>query len=226
MKDAIDIVLLSDMHLSRERPFFQFNWEMTLERLNGKPPALVLVGGDIALDGSHHPEDIAFAKTQLDRLPCAWLNVPGNHDVGNNLPDVRGEATITADRLKTYRDTVGADFWQHDIGEWRCIGLDSLLCGSNLPEEDDQRQFLEDAIATRGDRKIATMYHKPFCHQKWDEAAIGQHFWFPETRDLLIPYLESGQIDLQISGHLHESRMRVIEGVPNLWRHRYHFRRT
>ncbi|MFB9947530.1 metallophosphoesterase family protein [Rhizobium puerariae] len=217
MKDAIDIVLISDMHLSRARPFFQFNWEMTVERLNETPPELVLVVGDIALDGSHHPEDLAFAKAQLDRLRCPWLNVPGNHDVGNNLPDVRGEATINAERLKIYRDIVGADYWHHDIGQWRFIGLNSLLCGSGLSEENEQRQFLQVSIDSAGRQRVATLYHKPFCHEAWDETPVGQHFWFQEARRLLIPYLEAGQIDLQISGHLHESRLKVIEGVPNLW---------
>jgi len=217
MQDAQNIVIISDMHLSRARPFFQFNWEMTVERLRDKPPEFVFVIGDIALDGSHHPDDLAFAKRQLDRLPCPWLNVPGNHDVGNNLPDVRGEATINPERLRTYREIVGADYWRHDIGNWRFIGLNSLLCGSGLAEEEEQRQFLKVSIESRENRRIAMLYHKPFCHETWDEAAIGQHFWFPEARHLLTPYLSTGQIDLQISGHLHESRLKTIEGIPNLW---------
>ncbi|QRM32354.1 metallophosphoesterase [Microvirga sp. VF16] len=217
MTEATEIVLISDMHLSRARPFFHFNWEVTLERLGEKPPALILVAGDIALDGSHHRDDLAFAKKQLDRLPCQWLAVPGNHDVGNNLPDLRGEAVITAERLKIYKDILGDDFWSHDVGGWRFIGLNSLLCGSGLAEEETQKRFLRSAIETRGSRRVATIYHKPFCHDAWGEAPIGQHFWFPETRHLLLSYLQAGQIDLQISGHLHESRLKTIEGVANIW---------
>lgn len=211
------IALISDMHLSRPRPFFHFNWEITLERLAEAPPDLILVGGDMALDGAHNPEDVLFARRQLDRLPAPWLAVPGNHDVGNNHPDVRGEAVVTPERLAHYEAAFGTSFWCHDVGDWRIVGLNSLLCGSGLPQEEAQRRFLDETIAGRGTRRVATLCHKPFCNTGWDEAPIGQHFWFPEARDLLIPHLRAGRIDLQISGHLHEGRCTFIEGIPNLW---------
>jgi 3',5'-cyclic AMP phosphodiesterase CpdA len=47
-------------------------------------PDVVVHVGDPCLDGTHHPEDLDFAREQLDRLPAPWVSIPGNHDIGDN----------------------------------------------------------------------------------------------------------------------------------------------
>ncbi|MEH2478091.1 3',5'-cyclic AMP phosphodiesterase CpdA [Nitrobacteraceae bacterium AZCC 2146] len=211
------IALISDIHLSRQRPYFHVNWEILLEELAAVAPELVLVAGDLSLDGPHHSDDLAFARAQLDRMPCPWLAVPGNHDVGNNLPDVRGETTVTGERVATFRNLIGPDFWLHDVPGWRIIGLDSLICGSGLAAEQEQAVFLRQALDTTGGRKVALMYHKPFCLDRPDETAPSQSFWYPQSRALLGEHLSEGSLHLLLSGHLHESRDRLIGTARHIW---------
>lgn len=208
------VALISDIHLSRARPYFHFNWEILLECLAEEGPDLVLVSGDLSLDGPHHPDDLAFARTQLDRLPAPWRAVPGNHDVGNNIPDLRGEAVITEARIAEYRAVFGLDHWLHDVPGWRIIGLNSLLCGSGFAAEADQAAFLADAIAS-APAQIALIFHKPFCEEDPADAAISQSYWYPATRSLLTPHM--ARVQLMLAGHLHESRDFMIDGVRHLW---------
>ncbi|MBB3769432.1 3',5'-cyclic AMP phosphodiesterase CpdA [Angulomicrobium tetraedrale] len=219
---ASTIVLVSDTHLSRARPFFQFNWEIFLQAVQANPPDLVLAGGDMALNAPSHPDDLAYAREQLDRLPCPWAMVPGNHDVGNNPPppetvDTRGETTVSQALIDHYRATIGPDFWARDIDAWRIIGLDSLLCGSGLPAEAEQASFLESAMAEVGKRPVALCFHKPVFRDALGEADIFQGVWYPQARRLIRPHLDSGRVRLVLSGHTHEGRDETHGPTRHVW---------
>lgn len=219
---ASTIVLVSDTHLSRARPFFQFNWEIFLQAMQADPPDLVLAGGDVALNAPSHPDDLVYAREQLDRLPCPWVMVPGNHDVGNNPPppdsvDGRGETTISQELLDRYRSIIGPDFWTRDIDGWRLVGLDGLLCGSGLPAEAEQAAFLEAAISGAGARAVALCFHKPVFRDAIDETDIFQSVWYPGARSLIRPYLESGRVQLVLSGHTHEGRDETVGPTRHVW---------
>ena len=166
MTEAASIVLLSDIHLSRARPFFHANWELLLRDLGTRPaPDLFIVTGDLALDGPIRSDDLAFARTQLDRLPAPWHAIPGNHDIGSNRPDLRGEMVVDAARRAAWLEHLGPDWWSLDLPGWRLIGLDCLIAGSGLDAEATQAAFLDDAIAGAGGRQVALFYHKPLCVQ-------------------------------------------------------------
>ncbi|WP_375457772.1 metallophosphoesterase family protein [uncultured Enterovirga sp.] len=212
------IALVSDIHLSRQRPYFHFNWEILLECLAAERPDLVLVTGDLAIDGAHRSDDLAFARSELARLPCPWLAVPGNHDVGNNVPDLRGEAVITRERLAAYREAIGPDHWVDDrVPGWRLIGLNSLLGGSGFPEESEQAGFLSDTLDGAEGRRVALLYHVPFCDADPADPTLSGAFWHPGNRALLQRPFDEGRIALVLSGHLHESRDRTIGPVRHVW---------
>ncbi|MCP3418660.1 metallophosphoesterase [Bradyrhizobium brasilense] len=219
---ASTIILVSDPHLSRARPFFQFNWEIFLQAMQANPPDWVLMGGDAALNAASHPDDLVYAREQLDRLPCPWTMVPGNHDVGNNpLPpgtiDKRGETAISQVLLDRYRSIIGPDFWTRDIDGWRVIGLNSLLCGSGLPAEMEQTTFLEAAISGARARPVTLCFHKPVFRDTIDETDIFQSVWYPTARDLIRPYLDRGRVRLVLSGHAHEGRDETVGLTRHVW---------
>ena len=112
------IVQISDVHLSRRRPFFHHNWELLVDLLAAEPCDLIVCSGDMTVDGADFEEELAFAAEQFRRIKRDILFVPGNHDIGNSRPDVRGgESVITAERRKAYIRHFGADFWMREIGE-------------------------------------------------------------------------------------------------------------
>ncbi|HEY4251199.1 MAG TPA: metallophosphoesterase [Roseomonas sp.] len=217
MTTAPRIALISDIHLSRARPYFHANWEILLQDLARVAPDLVLVAGDISLDGPHREDDLIFARAQLDRLPAPWRAVPGNHDVGNNIPDLRGEAIVTEPLRAAWLRHFGADFWSLDIGGWRIVGLDSLIGGSGFAAEAEQVAFLEQAVLEAAGRKVALLHHKPLCAFELLDTEISQSFWYPATREPVLRLMRDGLIHLCLSGHLHESRDRLIAGVRHVW---------
>jgi 3',5'-cyclic AMP phosphodiesterase CpdA len=211
------IALISNIHLSRARRYFHANWDILLEELAAEALDLILISGDLALDGPHREDDLAFARAQLDRLPAPWHAVPGNHDIGNARPDLRGEAVVTEARREAWTHYFGPAWWSLDVDGWRVVGLDSLVCGSGFPAETEQAAFLHGAFAGAEGRPVALLFHKPLCDQSMLEPAMSQSFWYPAARALVADALQQGAVRLVISGHLHEARDRMIEGIRHLW---------
>ena len=212
------IGLLSDVHLSRARPWFHANWELLLAELARAPaPDMFIITGDCALDAPVREDDLAFAREQFDRLPAPWHALPGNHDIGACHPEGAGEALVSQALLAAWTRHFGADFWVLDVPGWRLIALNSLIPGSNLPAEHAQAAFLEDAISTAGAQQVAVLTHKPLCLHDVTETANSAACWRPQTRELLHRHVREGRVALIISGHLHESRDRIIAGARHLW---------
>ena len=212
------IGLLSDVHLSRARPWFHANWELLLAELARAPaPDMFIITGDCALDAPVREDDLAFAREQFDRLPAPWHALPGNHDIGACHPEGAGEALVSEALLAAWTRHFGADFWVLDVPGWRLIALNSLSPGSNLPAERAQAAFLEDAISTAGAQQVAVLTHKPLCLHDVTETANSAACWRPQTRELLHRHVREGRVALIISGHLHESRDRIIAGARHLW---------
>ena len=212
------IGLLSDVHLSRARPWFHANWELLLAELARAPaPDMFIITGDCALDAPVREDDLVFAREQFDRLPAPWHALPGNHDIGACYPEGAGEALVSEGLLSAWRRHFGPDFWVLDVPGWRLIALNSLIPGSHLPAEQEQAAFLEDAIATAGARRVAVLTHKPLCLHDVTETANSAACWRPQTRELLQRHVREGKVALIISGHLHESRDRIIAGARHIW---------
>ncbi|MDX8521764.1 metallophosphoesterase family protein [Mesorhizobium dulcispinae] len=211
------IAFISDPHLSEERPFFQFNWEILVDELSQRRPDLVLVGGDLALDGANNPSDLWFARRQLERLGCPWLAVPGNHDVGDLTKAATSEAAVTEERRNRYLETIGRDFWSFDIGDWRIIGLNSMILTSGFAAEAEQERFLARSIGEAGSRQVALLSHMAVCDAALSEVDTTGWFVPSESRDMLGAYFRAGKIQLCLSGDMHQSRDRTIEGIRHVW---------
>jgi 3',5'-cyclic AMP phosphodiesterase CpdA len=212
------IGLLSDIHLSRARPWFHANWELLLRALAATPPPdLFIITGDCALDAPVREDDLAFAREQFDRLSAPWHALPGNHDIGACHPNGGGEMLVNEALLAAWGRHFGADHWVVDVPGWRLIALNSLTPGSGLAAEQAQSAFLDASIADAGARRIAILTHKPLCIHHVQETATSAACWRPETRELILRHSRAGRIDLIISGHLHEARDRIIAGARHLW---------
>jgi 3',5'-cyclic AMP phosphodiesterase CpdA len=211
------IALISDVHLSRSHPYFHLNWELLLVALAADRPEHILIGGDCALDAPHREDDLAFARAQFDRLPAPWSAVPGNHDVGNNVPDLRGESMVTEARRAAWLHHFGADWWSLDFPGWRFVGLNSLITQTGFAAEAEQEAFLAAAVASADGRQVAVICHKPLCVFSMLETEQTQSTWFPAARAPLARLLRESQVRLVLSGHLHESRDRLVEGTRHVW---------
>jgi alkaline phosphatase D len=216
---ATRIVQISDTHLSRRRPFFHHNWEVLVDLLANEPCDLIVCSGDMSVDGADFEEELAFAAEQFRRIKREVLFVPGNHDIGNSRPDVRGgETVITAERREAYLRYFGADFWMRDVGSsLRLLGLNSMLFGSGLPAEAEQNELIRDAAARDVGRRLLIFQHKPLYLADATDDKPTQGALYPEHRKLLRQMLSSrGEVTIA-SGHIHDYRTDAWDHLKQIW---------
>ncbi len=200
---ALTIVQVSDTHLSRKWAYFQDNWDAFLDCMHEERPDFIFVTGDMCFNGAKTPDDLAYTREQMARLPVPWRAIPGNHDIGDTPPDRRLKGPITAARRTRYRRQFGPDFWVEDLGGWRFIGLNAQLLESGLAAEKAQMAMLQDALASADDRSVALLIHKPLFLQNRDETGHALSRLWPRSRKRLLSLCEKYRVKLVASGHRH-----------------------
>jgi 3',5'-cyclic AMP phosphodiesterase CpdA len=170
------IIQISDPHLSRTHGFFNHNWRALMPRLASAAPALVVVSGDLTVDGADSVDDLAWAAAELERIRASpWVSLPGNHDIGEEQRDVAHGQTIDPKRCDRWIDRFGHDWWVREAGAWRLIGIDSQLLGSGLGTEAVQWAWLEATLAADPQRPTGIFLHKPLFLEAPDEPDLPGH---------------------------------------------------
>ncbi|KQV70227.1 metallophosphoesterase [Rhizobium sp. Root1220] len=196
------IIQITDTHLSQSKPHFNGNWAPLVCWINETGADLVVHTGDLSVDGADSDEDLSFSMDLMRQVSVPMLIVPGNHDVGH-LP---GSAQpVNAERLARWRRIVGPDYWVKDIGDWRLIGLDSLLMGCEDTEEQAQFDWLQRTLAERGGRRVAIFAHKPLFVDDAQEGDTGYWSVRPLQRRRLYDLIAAHDVAFFGSGHLHWS---------------------
>lgn len=196
------ILQLTDTHLSPRNGLFRDNLDRLRRFAEDARPDLVIVTGDLSLDGADQPEDLALAMRLLRAFPAPLLCIPGNHDTGSHIHTMPRQPVSSA-RVARFRAEVGADHWLRDLPGWRLVGLNTEVLGTGLPEEAAQAAFLAAAAAGAGARRIALFLHKPaFVTEPADPTF---DYWSvpPAARASLSPLLDHPGLRLVASGHLH-----------------------
>jgi 3',5'-cyclic-AMP phosphodiesterase len=176
--------------------------------------------GDLSFDGAHDVEDLRHARRQLDRLPVPWHAVPGNHDVGDNpWPGAPDGSTVDNDRNRRWLDVVGADHWSLQLDGWRLLAINAQLLGSGLPGETRQWTWLQAQLDEGADAKGTVMIsHKPLTASDGELDAAPPYRFVPQpARDRLMALMRGRNVALVVSGHVHQYRRLVVDGVRHLW---------
>mgnify|MGYP000539587806 FL=1 len=211
------IVQVSDIHLSRKRAYFLDNWDVFVEEMRADPPDRIYVTGDLCLNGPNEPDDVAFAREQLNRLPVPWKALPGNHDSGELPPDERLGKPLTATRREIWLEYFGADYWFEDIGDWCFVGLNAQLIDSGFGEETAQWRFLESVADGREKRSLGIFLHKPLYLRRPDETDQKLSALMPEGRAKLLEFCAHHKAKFVGSGHLHCYRSMRHGGLRLIW---------
>ncbi|MCB4822883.1 metallophosphoesterase family protein [Roseicella aerolata] len=196
------ILQISDTHLSPRTSLFRRNLALIAAWAEAARPDLVVVTGDLSLDGADREEDLAFAMGLLRPLPAPLLVLPGNHDVGSD-PRTMPKQPVDATRLARFRRLAGEDAWARDLPGWRLIGLNTEIMGTGLPEEAAQAGFIRQAAAGVGERRIALFLHTPAFTSMPEDPRFDYWAVAPEARPALAPLLGHPGLSLVASGHLH-----------------------
>jgi 3',5'-cyclic AMP phosphodiesterase CpdA len=210
------IAQISDSHLSADKPFFVPNFERLAERLGAERYDLVVNSGDVSLNGTDEIDDLVAAKTLHDAIGLSYRVIAGNHDIGDNqeCSEVHG---VTDQRRDRFRSVFGDDWWIHDVPGWRLIGLNALVMGGAMAASEAQFDFLAGAAATSGGRSILLFIHKPLYLASRAEQVVGGRYVNPAARGRLFAALGDRRPAIVASGHVHQSRDVVLEGIHHCW---------
>lgn len=200
------VLQISDTHLSRERPFFDVNFDAVVRHVEATAPDLVINTGDLALDGPARPDDLRHAHARHAGLSAPLRTIPGNHDIGDNpYPGRTPKQPVTAATLAVWRDLFGPDWWAMDVPGWRFVAIDAQLLGTGLADEAEQWAFLADALAGAGDAKVALWTHKPLFVDDPDRAPAPDFRYLPVAeRRRLTAMLDGVDLRLVACGHAHQ----------------------
>ncbi|MCD2179509.1 metallophosphoesterase family protein [Rhizobium sp. C1] len=208
------IIQITDTHFSPTKPHFNGNWEPLLAWLEAEKPDLIIHTGDLTIDGADQADDIVFSLTLMRQASAPMLIVPGNHDVGH-LP---GSAQpVDSTRLNRWNHYVGSDRFTQDIDGWRLIGFNSLVLGRDDALEEEQLDWLAEAMAGAGERRIALFTHKPIFVDDPQEGDTGYWSVRPAPRARLYEMMERHDVGLVGSGHLHWAWQGAFDGTNLIW---------
>ncbi len=208
------IIQITDTHFSPEKQHFNGNWAPLLNWIEDTGADLIVHTGDLTVDGADKAEDITFCMDLMRQVSVPMLIVPGNHDVGH-MPG--GAQPVNAERLKRWRDLAGPDRWFHDAGEWRFVGLNSLIFGHEDEEEQVQFEWLRETLEDRKGRSIALFAHKPLFVDDPNEGETGYWGARPKERAQLFDLIKAHDVALYASGHLHWAWQGRHENMALTW---------
>ncbi|WP_038971022.1 hypothetical protein, partial [Bradyrhizobium genomosp. III] len=106
--------------------------------------------------------------------------------------------------------------WLRDVDGWRLIGLNSMIFGGG-PEEAQQTEWLEAAMADAAGRRLAWFTHRPLFIELPTEADTGYWSVKPEPRRALLDLLQRYQVEIVASGHLHRWHEIRLNGTHYIW---------
>lgn len=213
----IDIVQISDTHLSESHAWFTANWQVFVDAMRNDPPELIINSGDLSFNGPANPDDLAFAARCHAVLPVPWRAIAGNHDTGEAPIASRLDQQISDARLAAWRQHVGPSWWAQDMdrGEarLRLIGLETALMGSDHADEAAQAKFLEAALQSRDGRAVMVFMHMPPFRHDPDDPAITTHCILPEPRRWLLDRCATGGVLAIAAGHIHHHTSSIHRGM-------------
>ncbi len=212
------LLQISDTHLAHDNGIFEDNFDAARRMAASLEADLVVNTGDMSLDGSEREADLLHAAKRHREIDREVLTIPGNHDVGETHGLGNSAQAIDEVKLARYRDHFGPDWWVRDVNSsWRLVGLNSLLLGSGLAEEQRQATEIAVAIGESDGRAVAVFMHKPLYLKRPDEPP-GGYFTIPP--DFRAPYdalIDHPNVRLVATGHLHQCAIHIRGDRTHAW---------
>lgn len=229
----------NDLHIGSPRsyrfdPSRNENWRTARRQIQAINPDLLLVGGDLTMDGCFHRDELQAVKDDFDALPFPTYVVPGNHDVGNKFTPVLGawgyddiEWNVKSPWLGQFASYFGPLPWTFVHKNLCFTGFYAAVTDSGLPEEHQLWDFVERLPSLPSSAHHIVMTHYALFWDEMDEPTYdptdrGQFVrWFfninREPRLRLFEAFKAAGVDLVISAHLHVRRpVQSVDGIAFL----------
>jgi 3',5'-cyclic AMP phosphodiesterase CpdA len=211
------IAIISDTHIAYASGAVYANLLAVRAWTEAISPRTTLHLGDVTADGAQHPEQLDFAARFFAGWPGPIRLLAGNHDTGDNDDIARSasEPAIDAERLARFQRALGPSRFQLTFDRWMLIGLNAQLLGSG-GEEAAQDVWL-DAALTGVNGPLGLFLHKPLFLGQEGETPRHARYVPPEPRARLLARLKRRDLRFVVSGHAHQLRRRVFDGVEHVW---------
>jgi 3',5'-cyclic AMP phosphodiesterase CpdA len=205
------VAVMADPHLSAQRPYTAPAWEAATALVRAGGAERVIVAGDVVLDACDDADDRAHAASVLGRLGLPVHAIPGNHDIGDNVPNPWMGEAITEARLQAWHATHGPDRFALEVADWLLLGINSQILGTGFAAEADQFAWAGDVVQSAGARAIALFLHKPL--------PVGPNGVAGNTVDAASARRLAGLFAprLVVSAHLHQHRVIPAGGAVHVW---------
>ena len=211
------IAVISDTHIAHASGAVYDNVLAVRAWTEATSPRLTLHLGDVTADAAQHPEQLDFAARFFADWPGPIRLLAGNHDTGDNDDIARSasEPAVDAERLARFWQTLGPSRFLLTFDQWTLIGLNAQLLGSG-GDEAAQDAWLDVALAGV-DGPLGLFLHKPLFLDGGGETPRHARYVPPEPRARLLARLTGRDLRFVVSGHAHQLRRRVFEGVEHVW---------
>jgi len=128
--------------------------------------------------------------------------IPGNHDIGDKPSGWMPADPVNQRALDLYREHFGPDRQLFEHKGCVFILLNAELLNASLPEEQEQRYWLENALREYDGKRIFLAIHYPPFLCKADEFDHYDNIAEP-SRSWLLSLLKNHNVEAVFSGHVH-----------------------
>jgi 3',5'-cyclic AMP phosphodiesterase CpdA len=215
------IIQFSDAHISHLGGVGHGNTERLVDYLNDlAEPDLVVNTGDVVILDPDSTEDRDAAMRIHERIDAPLRVLPGNHDVGECAPEPWQGIGVSSRRVQDFRSVWGSDRFvlfgdaARDAEEWAFVGINSELCSSGLPEEDEQWAWLEEIAAEAAGRSVMLFLHKPLVIDDGTRESVTVA---AAARDRILGTFRDGDLRVVANGHVHRYRCANDADCMTVW---------
>ena len=212
-----EFVVLADTHYMPQSPRKDAEFSSRLKQTDRAGVALELAAslapnftihmGDLVQE---YPETKGFdtaihgAIEQLRRCGVVPRQVAGNHDVGDKPDPTMPTRPVTPATLGSYHKRFGPSWYSFDCQGCHFIVLNSQILNTQLPEREQQREWLEqDLEAHRDERKFVFLHLPPYLFDSL-EAALGHYDNIAEPdRGWLLGLVRRYHVEWMVAAHVH-----------------------
>ena len=215
------IIQFSDTHISHLGGVGYGNTERLVDYLNEvAEPDLVVNTGDVVILDPDATEDRDAAMRIHERIDAPLRVLPGNHDVGECAPKPWRGIGVSSRRVQGFRSAWGSDRFvlfgdaARDAEGWAFVGINSELCASGLPEEDEQWAWLEEIAAEAAGRSVMLFLHKPLVIDDGTRESVTVA---AAARERILGTFGDADLRVVANGHVHRYRCATAGDVIAVW---------
>jgi 3',5'-cyclic AMP phosphodiesterase CpdA len=215
------IIQFSDTHISHRGGVGHGNAERLVDYLNEvAKPDLAVNTGDVVILDPDATQDRDAAMRIHERISAPLRVLPGNHDVGECAAEPWQGLDVTSRRVQGFRSAWGSDRFvlfgdaAREAQGWAFVGINSELCASGLPEEDEQWAWLEEIAAEAAGKSVMLFLHKPLVT---DDGAREGLTVTAAARERILGTFRDADLRVVANGHLHRYRCTTYGDVMTVW---------